>query len=82
MPGRRIVHDQNSRGGQALPWLDLAAFCAPPSPQIYLQDADRRHGLAAAEREFVRLQRVYPALGYTVSRSCPSSVSHSGRIVS
>ena len=43
------------------------AFLAPPWPDIYVQDAERRHDMAAALLEFERLQRTYPALGYTVS---------------
>lgn len=41
-------------------------FLAPPWPEIYVQDAERRHGFDAALREFERLQRAYPSLGYEV----------------
>jgi len=43
-----------------------SVFLAPPWPEIYLQDEERRHGFEAALREFERLQRAYPALGYRV----------------
>lgn len=125
-PGRRIVQEQMHTGGQALPWLDMAAFLrraidvarddhanaprgssqwvffdrglidaaaalqaltgepvldklrqqyryhphvflAPPWPEIYGQDAERRHDMAAALLEFERLRGIYPALGYAVS---------------
>ncbi|MDR2308421.1 MAG: AAA family ATPase [Paucimonas sp.] len=123
-PGRRIVREQQARGGQALPWLDLAAFLeqaialalrdraqlpddgqrvffdrglvdavaaldslggpaqlqalgqahryhatvflTPPWPQLFAQDAERRHDLAAALEEYQRLLQAYPALGYRV----------------
>lgn len=42
-------------------------FLAPPWPEIYVQDEERRHGMGAALEEFERLQRIYPALGYAVS---------------
>lgn len=42
-------------------------FLAPPWPEIYVQDAERRHDLAAASAEYARLLDAYPSLGYTVS---------------
>jgi predicted ATPase len=42
-------------------------FLTPPWPEIYVQDAERRHAIDAALAEFERLQLAYPALGYTVS---------------
>lgn len=39
-------------------------FMAPPWPEIFAQDAERRHGLAAAEAEYHALVDVYGALGY------------------
>lgn len=41
-------------------------FLAPPWPEIYLTDAERRHGMEAAIAEYQRLCRDYPALGYEV----------------
>lgn len=42
-------------------------FLTPPWPEIYVQDAERRHDMQAAKEEFEQLQGVYPALGYQVS---------------
>lgn len=42
-------------------------FLAPPWPEIYIQDAERRHDLAAASEEYARLLEAYPSLGYTIS---------------
>ncbi len=42
-------------------------FLAPPWPEIYVQDGDRRHDMEAALTEFERLQHAYPASGYVVS---------------
>lgn len=39
-------------------------FLTPPWPEIYLQDAERRHGLGGAIAEYERLSRLYPTLGY------------------
>lgn len=41
-------------------------FLTPPWPEIYQQDAERQHDLAAAEEEYQRLLTTYPALGYEV----------------
>jgi predicted ATPase len=41
-------------------------FLAPPWPEIYVQDAERRHGFEEAVAEYERLARVYPALGHDV----------------
>lgn len=42
-------------------------FLAPPWPEIYVQDAERRHGLETATAEYTRLLDAYPALGYHMS---------------
>ena len=42
-------------------------FLAPPWPEIYLTDPERRHGLASAIAEYLRLVEIYPSLGYEVS---------------
>jgi predicted ATPase len=123
-PGRRIVKEELERDGQALPWVDAAAFArcavemaladrerasaltgwvffdrglidaaaalqdltgaqtlsvlgrshryhgrvflAPPWPEIYVNDPERRHGLDAALAEYARLLEAYPSLGYDV----------------
>jgi predicted ATPase len=41
-------------------------FLAPPWPEIYVTDAERRHGFDAALAEYSRLLEVYPALGYQI----------------
>ncbi|MBB4952672.1 putative ATPase [Agrobacterium vitis] len=41
-------------------------FLTPPWPEIYQQDAQRQHDMAAAEEEYQRLLATYPALGYEV----------------
>ena len=123
-PGRRVVKAELQSGGEALPWVDVAAFArraietsiddldaaaafpgwvffdrglvdaavalehatgeqaletlgrsrrynetvflTPPWPEIYVSDAERRHGLDDAIAEYERLERAYPALGYRV----------------
>ena len=42
-------------------------FLAPPWPEIYVTDAERRHGLDRALAEYCRLLETYPSLGYEVS---------------
>lgn len=39
-------------------------FLAPPWPEIYVRDAERRHDFAAGEAEYHRLRRDYATLGY------------------
>jgi predicted ATPase len=123
-PGRRIVREELQSGGEALPWIDAAAFArravataladleaakaqsglvffdrglvdaacalehatgeaalqvhgpqvryhttvflAPPWPEIYVGDRERQHGLQSARDEYERLEKAYPALGYTI----------------
>ena len=50
-------------------------FLAPPWPEIYVQDAERRHGLDWAISEYSRLLEVYPSLGYEVSILPKASVA-------
>ena len=40
-------------------------FVAPPWPEIYGRDADRRHGLAEALAEYERVTHALAALGHT-----------------
>jgi len=42
-------------------------FLAPPWPEIYVTDGERRHGLDAAIAEYQRLIAAYPSLGYEVT---------------
>jgi len=39
-------------------------FLAPPWREIFSTDAERRHGIEAAQAEYTRLCIDYPALGY------------------
>lgn len=41
-------------------------FMAPPWPEIFTQDAERKHDLASATREYESLLVTYPRLGYEV----------------
>ncbi|WP_299728890.1 AAA family ATPase [uncultured Tateyamaria sp.] len=43
---------------------DKAVFLAPPWPEIYQQDAGRRHDLSAATEEYTRLAHALDTLGY------------------
>lgn len=43
---------------------DPVVLMAPPWPEIYVQDAERTHGLAVAMQEYDRLLRDYPRAGY------------------
>lgn len=45
---------------------DDPVFLAPPWPEIFAQDADRRHGLAAAMAEYARICDGLSALDYRV----------------
>jgi predicted ATPase len=59
--------------GEAVP-TELAArrryaspvFLAPPWPELFVSDAERRHDFASAVAEYDRLAAAYPALGYDV----------------
>jgi predicted ATPase len=42
-------------------------FLAPPWPEIYMVDRERRHSPAVAVAEYYRLLKAYPSLGYEVS---------------
>ena len=41
-------------------------FLAPPWPEIYVLDQERRHGMVEAVAEYDRLTEVYPSLGYDI----------------
>jgi predicted ATPase len=41
-------------------------FLAPPWPEIYAVDDERRHGLAEAVAEYDRLIGIYRSLGYDI----------------
>jgi predicted ATPase len=42
-------------------------FMAPPWPEIYLTDSERRHDLNVAVAEYQRLMNLYPSLGYELT---------------
>jgi predicted ATPase len=42
-------------------------FLAPPWPEIYVIDNERRHNLDAGVAEYQRLVDAFPALGYEVT---------------
>lgn len=42
----------------------LTVFLAPPWPEIYASDAERKHDFAEAEDEYHRLTAAYARLGY------------------
>ncbi len=42
-------------------------FLAPPWPEIYVTDPERRHGLDAALVEYSRLLKAYSSLGYEIA---------------
>lgn len=123
-PGRRILAEERSKGGHALPWGDAAAFArravsmaqadlklaskmrgpvffdrglvdaavalhhavgtpyrqtladekhyagrvflAPPWPEVFVQDADRRHDIQAATEEYTRIAAALDDLGYAL----------------
>ena len=50
-------------------------FMAPPWPEIYGNDAERRHGFEAGLAEYQRLENAFPALGYAVITLPKASVS-------
>lgn len=39
-------------------------FMTPPWSEIYVQDCERRHDMPAAQTEYQRLLKDYPAIGY------------------
>jgi predicted ATPase len=44
-----------------------SVFLAPPWPEIYVTDRERRHSFDAAVAEYSRLLKAYPSLGYEIS---------------
>lgn len=50
-------------------------FLAPPWPEIYEVDAERRHGLDQAIEEYRRLHHAYRALGFDISLLPKTDVS-------
>jgi predicted ATPase len=44
-----------------------SVFLAPPWPEIYVTDNERRHSVDAGIAEYQRLVDAYPVLGYEVT---------------
>jgi len=61
LTGEPIPADLASRYRYASP-----VFLAPPWPELFVSDAERRHDFASAVAEYDRLAAAYPALGYEV----------------
>lgn len=51
-------------------------FIAPPWPEIYVTDADRKHGFDAAVAEYDRLMAAFPTLGYEVISLPKTAAAH------
>jgi predicted ATPase len=58
-PALKALHDANR--------YHRRVFLAPPWPEIYQTEDERRHGLDAALAEYSHLLETYPSLGYQVS---------------
>ena len=137
-PGRRVIAQERSRGGAALPWIDLAAFAeraiemsladrdnamgspgfvffdrglidavvaleyasgrpslhraashryrsrvffTPPWPELFVSDAERRHGWDDALAEYERLQRGFASLDYAIEVLPKAGVAERADIV-
>lgn len=59
--GEKVLADLAARHRYANP-----VFLAPPWPELFVSDAERRHDFASAVAEYDRLAAAYPALGYDV----------------
>lgn len=60
--------------GESIPYGQLV-FLAPPWPEIYCADEERKHGFTEAVAEYDHLDRTYRALGYEVRLLPRSSVA-------
>lgn len=61
MTGEKVLADLAARYRYASP-----VFLAPPWPELFVSDSERRHDFASAVAEYDRLAAAYPALGYDV----------------
>lgn len=57
------------------PRYDRLVFLAPPWPEIFVTDAERRHGFDEAVSEYERLVTGFPRLGYEVVALPKTSVA-------
>jgi predicted ATPase len=63
---RELTGQRPSRASHDACRYHRRAFLAPPWPEIYRQDPERRHGYDDAIAEYGRLAEAYPSLGYEV----------------
>lgn len=61
LTGEKVLADLAARHRYSSP-----VFLAPPWPELFAPDAERRHDFASAVAEYDRLAAAYPALGYDV----------------
>lgn len=61
LTGEKVLANFAARHRYASP-----VFLAPPWPELFVSDAERRHDFASAVGEYYRLAAAYPALGYDV----------------
>ena len=61
LTGEAVLADLATRYRYSSP-----VFLAPPWPELFVSDAERRHDFASAIAEYDRLAAAYPALGYDV----------------
>jgi len=61
LTGESVLTDLAARYPYSSP-----VFLAPPWPDLFVSDAERRHDFASAVAEYDRLAAAYPALGYDV----------------
>jgi predicted ATPase len=62
LTGEKVLADLAARHRYSNP-----VFLAPPWPELFASDAERRHDFASAVAEYERLAATYPALGYDVT---------------
>ena len=62
MTEEQVLADLAARYRYASP-----VFLAPPWPELFANDTERRHDFASAVAEYDRLAAAYPALGYDVT---------------
>lgn len=61
LTGEAVLADLAARYRYASP-----VFLAPPWPELFVSDAERRHDFDSAVAEYDRLAAAYPVLGYDV----------------
>ncbi len=63
---RQLTGEPPPDAAQARLRYHRQVFLAPPWPEIYRQDPERRHGYDDAVAEYERLAEAYPSLGYEI----------------